>query len=556
MAIDARHGTTTLIDSRTSRSAGAIAFWLAAACLLFVRLWLGSGLSVQITFAPHDDSLYVERALHLLSGEGFGPYDSRMLVKYPGLSIWLAGLAALGIPYLPSLNVVYLASGFYLVTAFLRLGANRWVMLAAFFLYAMNPLTFGHEWLRVLREPLDSVLMVLMSGAMAHIFAARQQGRGGWIHLALFAIAFAFSMFVREENRLLWALLGMFVAALAWWAYRYQRSRASLLFIAAALVAPLGLAKSYEHAFRSFVDRQYGAPILHEFGEGEFPRLLAAIRSIESAKDNRLVMVTQERLEKLRKQVPIFAPVVEGLPKPGPATYSCRLQGVCSEWSNGWMPFWIKDEAFYAGLTPTLPEAQEYFRRVRIAIEQACAAGDIRCAGAGGGFLPPMGLRWTRAYVAAAFHLIQMTLAPEIYPKPQVAPVEVPGDVRYFYRKVVMADVGDTSGLKGSFAGFARALATPYQAVAAVLLVGAFLSLGIRLWIADRVPLGLGALIGIIVGSYAILRLAALTYVAVFLGPLTERIVMPTYVVLVLVALPFVVETISAWRMSRRAAVA
>src|SRR5712691_431084 len=109
-------------------------FWFLLAGAIAVRLVITSDLSVDIRYAPHDDSLYVERALHLLSGEGFGPYDSRVLVKYPGLSVWLAAVRTLGIPYLFSLNVLYLAAGVYFVLALLRSGASRWVVLAVFWL--------------------------------------------------------------------------------------------------------------------------------------------------------------------------------------------------------------------------------------------------------------------------------------------------------------------------------------------------------------------------------------------------------------------------------------
>ena len=63
------------------------------------------------------------------------------------------------------------------------------------------------------------------------------------------------------------------------------------------------------------------------------------------------------------------------------------------------MPFWIKDEAFRAGLTPSLPQAQAYFRRIRADIERACVEGRLRCVGKGAAMVPPMELRWARAYV-------------------------------------------------------------------------------------------------------------------------------------------------------------
>ena len=507
---------------------------------------------MQASYSPHDDTLYVERAAHLLAGEAFGPYDSRVLVKYPGMSLWVAGMRSMGIPFLLSIHALYVAAGIYLLGAFLRAGTSRWVLLAALALYLFNPLTFSDEWSRVMREPLDTALLTVMVAALAHILV-RVKERPPWIHLAVFCIVFAFSMFVREENRLLWGLLALFVVALV--SRRRQVGPPNgrtgvVVFLGMVLVAPAVSAKVFEHVLREFVERNYGRPIIHDFADGEFARLLAAIRSVESKKDNRLVMVTQERLAKLREEVPSFAPVVERLPKPEGRSFSCRLQGVCSEWANGWMPFWIKDEAFRAGLTPSLSDAQDYYRRVRTEIESACSAGRLRCSPNGQGFLPPMELRWTRAYVAEAYRLARMTLAPEGYLKVPVPIVELPERVLPLYGA---AGIPVSSGrpAAGLLQDVREALSLPYQLIAGGLLIAAFMALLLRLWIADRAPLGPVALIGVVVGLYALFRLAALTYVAVFLGPFTSRIVFSTYTVSILVALPFIVETISAWRRTR-----
>jgi hypothetical protein len=191
-------------------------------------------------------------------------------------------------------------------------------------------------------------------------------------------------------------------------------------------------------AMRSYVERHYGVPLLHDFGEGEFPLLIAAIRSVESRKDNRFVMVTQEALGKIRIAVPAFAPVIDRLPAPSQTSYSCERFKVCSEWTNGWQLFWIKDSAFASGLTeeqaalyaqgrtwirdpafasglaPTLPAAQAYFRKVRREIERACQEGRLKCRDKGQGLLPPFELRWTRAFLHEMAGVLRMMTMPGI----------------------------------------------------------------------------------------------------------------------------------------------
>ena len=147
----------------TSAAGSDVAFWLLASVLVLVKLALTSDLPLQIILTPTDDSMYVERAFHLLSGEAFGPYDSTILVKYPGISLWLAAVRTLGIPFLLSVDAVYLGAGIYLATGLLSCGANRWLVLLSFALYVFNPITLGTEWIRVMREPLATGLLVAAS---------------------------------------------------------------------------------------------------------------------------------------------------------------------------------------------------------------------------------------------------------------------------------------------------------------------------------------------------------------------------------------------------------
>lgn len=544
----------------------AAVFWCGTIALIGIRLLLTSDLSVQINYAPHDDSLYVLRAYHLLRGEAFGPYDARILVKYPGISLWLAGTRSLGIPFLLSVNALYIGAGLYLAHAFLQGGVNRWLVFAAFALYLFNPITFGYEWLRVIREPLGTGMLVLIAGATANIFIKAAQGRPPWLHATVLALAFAFALYLREDDRLLYGFLVLVAAALAWQTIRRRTSsRAMKVFLLAVFFGPLALGEAYEYAWRGFVERHYGLPVLHEFSDGEYPRLLAAIRSIQSAKDNRMVMVTQEALTKLTSEAPSFRPVIERLPKPTAGSFSCRLHGVCSEWSNGWMPFLIKDEAFRAGLTPNLPAAQAYFRRVRVEIERACGERRLSCNDKGQNLVPPMELRWTRAYVVEGWRLARMALAPDIDRISAIPLVyDVPIGLGRIYQAMTMADYFDTH-LQENFgeqpstriyenpiAELRSALIAPYQAIGQLLILAAFAALIVRLWIAHRAPLGPLALASSVIGLYLLFRFAALAYVAVFMGAFSGRMMFASYAVSVAFSLPFLAETLVALRNTLR----
>ncbi len=513
--------------------------WASLAAIFGLKLALVAGLPVHIVFSPHDDSLYLSRALHLLNDGSFGPYDSKVLAKLPGMSIWLASLRALGLPYLITMNVLYAGAGLYVLLGLRRCGMHGLVLLAIWALYLLNPVSMSQDWLRILREPLSTILLVTLFGAALHMLICIREGKRHWPHLLMFCGMLSFSMMVREEDKLLWGLLLLVAAAVFLDALAQGRvPRWGLRRIAPLLIVPALVVLGSDFVLRQMVETRYGLPILHDYGEGEYPKLLAAIRSIDSKTDNRLVMVTQEALAQLRTVAPEFVPVIDSLQPPGPGTYSCRLQGVCTEWSNGWMPFWIKDAAFSAGLTPNLVAGQQYFKGVREHIEEACRSGRIKCTSRGTGLLPPFELRWTRAFVTEFTRLLGMLRNP--LPEGLGGPGTDRGtypELRRIAQTVTM-DVSETKmqlGLKtaplvaDAFVGWRWAMMAPHLVIAAMVLVLGLLAL-FYCWTAPGVhPPSVLLWVVTVFFAYSAARLLALTYVATFFGPFDPRIIFSTY---------------------------
>jgi len=308
-------------------------------------------------------------------------------------------------------------------------------------------------------------------------------------------------------------------------------------------------------------------PILHDMSEGEYPRLLAAIRSVESDRDNRLVMASQATLQRLRTLIPEFAPVVERLPSVGPNTLSCRLQGVCTEWSNGWMPFWIKDAAGELGLTPDLETGQQYFRRVRERIEEACRSGELRCKHKGSGLIPPFELRWTRAYLEELSALAMMTLSPN--PNTVTDPTvlyNVPLRLGRIYQAVAMTShfdaLAQTSAMDAqalrpfhnALAGWRGPWEKIYRPFAALLLVLGIVALICRWMLFPNVAETPLLLFATLFFAFAAFRLAVLSYVAVYLGNFDSRMVFAIYTGAILLAPVAITDLVSAYHMSRQRA--
>jgi hypothetical protein len=391
--------------------------WVVCVCLILIKLALVSDLAIQMLLSPHDDGLYVSRAYHLLKDGTYGPYDARLLIKLPGVSILLAFVRRLGIPYLIFLNLLYASAGLYMVEALRRCRVDRRLLLALFALFLFNRVTFEPQWLRILRDDADTALLPLFFTAMIFIFQGVQRRQLAFFSCLLFSAVFALGLLMREEAVLGYVPLLVFDAILIWKARSsgWMKTLSGRWGLALLLILPLALAAYGKSRARSFAVKHYGRPILHEMSEGEFPKLIASMRSV-SAQTNRLVMITQEALAEMRKAVPALAPVIDRLPPPGsgPNNYSYGRFGISDEWTSGWLIFWIKDEAFAAGLTPDLVKAQNYFYEARTAIDAACGDGRLTCHPDGKGLLPPFHLKWASAFFQELQGLLVMTFSPDL----------------------------------------------------------------------------------------------------------------------------------------------
>jgi hypothetical protein len=415
-----------------SEQGGRQILWLGVGFLVLLKLFMLSGTAVPMFLSPHDSGLYVSRAFYLLKDGSFGPYNSQLLIKQPGLSLWLAGIRLLGVPYLLSINLLFTLAGIYFISALKRCGVNQLLLLLVFGLYLFNPVTIDHQWFHVMREPLSVSLLVLLLASMLFVFVHLNDKCFPTKHLIMLAVVFSFAVMVREEDKLLYVLLSIFISLILlifWSTFRGAnwKLRSIMMFI---VFLPFFLALNVNMIMRGYIERHYGAPILYDLGEGEFPQLIGAIRSVESKVDNRLIMVTQEALGKIRVAVPAFAPVIDRLPPPSETSYSCLRNKVCTEWTNGWELFWIKDSAFTAGLTPSLTEGQAYFRSIRLEIQRACQDGRLKCKDKGQGLFPPFELRWTSAFLKEMIGVLRMVIAP-VFREFGVTPATYTVDVDY-----------------------------------------------------------------------------------------------------------------------------
>jgi len=374
-------------------------FWALICAISLIRLLLTSDINVALVNHPHDGTLYVSRAYYLLMGEGLGPYNSLTLVKLPGISFWIAFVRALGIPFIISLNIMYLLSGIYVVAALRRIGTNSIALMVAYLAYSLN--LFNFHPLYSMREPLDISLFVFMLGSMVFLWHGIRRLMLPVGHLLIFSVAMSFALLLREEGVLLYGLLGLLAAGAVYylWQHDLRVTRTTWVILAIVLIFPLLTVVLGNLSARAFIRSHYGVGLVYDFGDGEFPKFIAALRSVNSDLKSTYLSIPQENLDKVARVVPHLLPVFQRIqPAPGPGSWFHQayehFRGLKNEWPNSHIFFWIKDAAFYAGMTPNLREAEAYFKRARIDIEAACSEGKLSCERDGSGLFPAFKIGW------------------------------------------------------------------------------------------------------------------------------------------------------------------
>lgn len=504
--------------------------------LIGFKLILISDIAVHIRFSPIDDYLYVSRAYQFLSGNGWGNYDAYVLAKFPGMSLWLAGSRLLGIPYLLGINILYSLAGLLLINEVTKLGVHKSILLIAYFIYLFNPITFSIGWTLVMREALASVITVMLIAISLRILLIQKNQLPigsifGWV------ILFIFGQLLREEGKLLWVYLVLFIGCFFLVQYKSQNRKFLVQFGLILLISAILSASFVSYGARLYNQKHYGLPIMNDFYDGEFPKLMATLRKIESSVDNRLVMLPQEVIKKLIPILPDFAPVLERLPEPGLQTFSCIVQGVCTEVCSCYMPWAVKSAAAEVGRTSTLVDAQNYFKLIRNQIEVLCTSGELRCIENGNDMLPPMQLRWFRAYIQSLVRLIEMVL----YPPVDIIlgddmPVNAARNIVEIYQYVTMTSVTDNlqhnnnTSENSKLQTQSRLLITffTFQINRILILLGS-IALIWRVVMYPNIKVSPLYMICALFWTYSFLWILALAYVALFFGSFEARMIFPIY---------------------------
>lgn len=153
---------------------------LVALLLTALRLLMARGLMIRFESGSiYDDLLQADKVLSLLGGDWLGPYGSMTLVKGVGYPLLTAFFSRLGLPYILSYHMLYVAACAVFIAATRRIWKKVWVAFLAYAFLLFNPIAFSDYITRLYRDIGYYSLSFLVVGLALGFLLRYDQKRGG-----------------------------------------------------------------------------------------------------------------------------------------------------------------------------------------------------------------------------------------------------------------------------------------------------------------------------------------------------------------------------------------
>ena len=374
------------------------AWLLAAAGLVALKLWLVGAQSIfALTFATHDDALFLARAQDLLAGDWLGPYHQLTLAHAPMYPLFIAAAWLAHVPLFTAQQVLHAAACAALVAALRPLLRGPAPALLVFAVLLFNPVTFDAEiHARVLRQNLlPGLTLLVLAGVVGFVARGDQSaGRAGrWLVLTAVALP-AFWLTRNESVWLLPALgvVGAYGAAVIWRTGRPDRGRR----LARLVLVPLAGWALGVGTVAAVNWRVYGVFTTTEFKQRDFNDAYGALCRVEPARWRQFIHVPREVRERLYPHSPAFAelrPHLEGdlgLAWAGISGAVHHIPAEEREIGAGWFMWALRDAVIRAGHGGSAPEVAAFYRRLAREVNAACDQGLVAAGPRRSGFLPPL----------------------------------------------------------------------------------------------------------------------------------------------------------------------
>lgn len=322
----------------------------------------------------------VDMAAGILNGQWLGPYNAVKLMKGAAFPVFLAAANVSGISYLHFLDLTNTAACLFFTWQIRDLIRDRRLLLVFFTAILFDPCSYSrYAFQRVYRSSITWFEVLFIFGAYLGLYCKmlerKKTGRwerglmGEYLTAAAGAAALAFFWNTREEG--MWILpfvltASALIIAIPAGAFRRGETGAARLFFSAfcLLLFPAAVL-SANMAVKKLNRQYYGEEVRLEEIDGTFGDTLKTIYSVKNRTEIPYVSVSGEKLERLCRISPSLAGIRPELDQRLDYYDAIDRGGEDGETEDGWFFWALRQAAFDAGETVTLPQSQRFWEQMR-----------------------------------------------------------------------------------------------------------------------------------------------------------------------------------------------
>jgi hypothetical protein len=347
-------------------------------------IFLREALLINVRNLPFDDGLFVGRAEALTrnteetlgSTRGFNP-----LVKgqvYP-LVLEISNFLNLN-----PLVLVYFTflSAITLIFICINKNLRDIIFLPFILLVLLDPSPFSSQASRISREFTYGILVLFLFAIIINLKFSLSLGDAKMklTHKFLFGSLLGLIVFLANNTReeRIWIYL-IVLSGFIWGLSKNDNSIKSLTIIAIIFVFVYSILTLN---LKNYNDKIFGVRLTSTTIEGEFPRLMSNLSSIETSENfNPYISISESKRKIAYENSPSFSSLSQYLEGDGKAwiQFGCQNSQTCDDYSNGWFHVALRVGIDNLGYWNTQKDAQNYMKKVNSELENACNSKQMTC---------------------------------------------------------------------------------------------------------------------------------------------------------------------------------
>jgi len=222
---------------------------------------------------PQDDTLFLAKALSILSGDWLDTFNQTTLLRGPMFPLWIAFINTIGIPFIQANDLLYLTACLVAIAAFREFISNKAVLFLAFSFLYLSPHSYDFASIsHAFRQTIyPSLALLVLSTALVVITRATMEKKFLSAWSLLLGFSFSFFWYTREEGiwlvpALLLLLTGTIIIIISsdnrkrklWYVIFYFVTLPAIVFAATSTI------------LSNLNNKYYGSPIVLEIKTPEF----------------------------------------------------------------------------------------------------------------------------------------------------------------------------------------------------------------------------------------------------------------------------------------------